>query len=170
MIINKIRTLFYSKETKKVDELFKGNKKSKDQEVGHQSGNMDNGSKGGNTQEGNKPEEKISYDHSDYLVYKSPNPAAFKDIVIQKFKELPRFGAIDSYMDRDNPKKADLSKDAADKRNLTGLGYAGFQHLVRIHMLKEHFKVMDRTAITVPTKGKINSSPSLSCTKGKDGR
>ncbi|UBZ13409.1 hypothetical protein LDL77_16175 [Flagellimonas marinaquae] len=143
------------KADKKVDDLFKDKHKNEEKEMGHQSGNREEEGTDEMVQEKSKPEEKVSYNYSDYLVYKSPNPAAFKDIVIQKFKELPRFGAIDSYMDRDNPKKVDLSKDAADKRNLTGLGYAGFQHLVRIHMLKEHFKVMDRTALTVPTKGKI---------------
>lgn len=97
---------------------------------------------------------KATYDEPDYLVYKSPDPA-FKDIVIQKHKGLPRFGAVDFYMKRDNPKQVDLSKEAADKRNLTGLGYTGFAHLVRIHMLKEHFKVMDKTALTQQTQGKI---------------
>lgn len=97
---------------------------------------------------------KTTYNESDYLVYKSPDPA-FKDIVIQKHKGLPRFGAVDFYMKRDNPKQVDLSKEAADKRNLTGLGYTGFAHLVRIHMLKEHFKAMDKTALTQQTKGKI---------------
>jgi len=96
----------------------------------------------------------LAYNEDDYLVYKSPDPA-FKDIVVQKFKDLPRFGAIDSYMMQDNPKKVDLSKEAGEKRNLTGIGYTGFAHLVRIHSLKEHFKVMDRTALTQQTKGKI---------------
>lgn len=95
-----------------------------------------------------------SPDTSEFMVLPSPNPA-FKDIVLQKHKNLPRFGAIDSYMMLDNPKKVDLSKEAAEKRNLTGLGYTGFAHLARIHILKDHFKIMDRTALTQRTKGAI---------------
>jgi hypothetical protein len=101
-----------------------------------------------------KKQTSPSPDISEFMVLPSPNPA-FKDIVLQKHKDLPRFGAIDFYMMRDNPKKVDLSKEAAEKRNLTGLGYTGFAHLARIHILKDHFKVMDRTALTQRTKGTI---------------
>lgn len=108
-----------------------------------------------------KNEQEVPRKHSDiafhdpqFLVYTSPDPA-FHDIVIQKFKGLPRFGYIDFYMMRDNPKKVDLSKEAGDKRRLTGLGYSGFAHLTCIHILKDHFKVMDKTALTQRTKGVI---------------
>ena len=142
-----------TKADKKVDNILNGNN-SKGQGPGIQTGSTIQ------TEE-KKPEKKstqqntnTSFNDSEYLAYKSPDPA-FKDIVIQKYKGLPRFGAIDFYMMRDNPKQVDLSKEAAEKRNLTGLGYTGFAHLVRIHMLKEHFKVMDRTALTPRTEGKI---------------
>lgn len=95
-----------------------------------------------------------SINSSEFLTYASPNPA-FKDIAVQQFKGLPRFGALDSYMMRDNPKKVDLSKEAGEKRSLIATGYAGFAHLARIHILKDHFKVMDRTALTQRTKGAI---------------
>ena len=142
-----------NKADKKVGDILNGNKGT---------GEVPNTPIGGETQTEKKTinqntgqqNANISLDDSEYLVYKSPDPA-FKDIVIQKFKELPRFGAIDAYMMRDNPKKVDLSKEAAEKRNLTGLGYTGFEHLVRIKMLKEHFKVMDRDALTQQTKDKI---------------
>ena len=141
------------KADKEVDDIFNGNKDA-EQGPSTQTGGTTQTEK--KTVDQNTPQQttNISFDDSEYLVYKSPDPA-FKDIVIQKFKGLPRFGAIDFYMMRDNPKKVDLSKEAAEKRNLTGLGYTGFAHLVRINMLKEHFKVMDRNALTQQTKGKI---------------
>jgi len=137
----------------KVDDILNGNN-SKVQGPDIQTGSTIQTEEKNIDQNTSQQTPNISFDDSEYLVFKSPNPS-FKDIVIQKFKGLPRFGAIDFYMMRVNPKKVDLSKEAAEKRNLTSLGYAGFAHLVRIHMLKEHFKVMDRTALTEQTKGKI---------------
>lgn len=141
------------KADKKVDDILNGNK-DRGQGPSTQTGGATQTEKKTTDQNTGQQNANISLDDSEYLVYKSPIPA-FKDIVVQKFKELPRFGAIDAYMMRDNPKKVDLSKEAAEKRNLTGLGYTGFAHLVRINMLKEHFKVMDRDALTQQTKGKI---------------
>ncbi|MBR9854649.1 MAG: hypothetical protein GYB37_08740 [Algicola sp.] len=141
------------KANKEVYDIFTGNKGAKEEEGVKEAETIKTDqSKSAKPTSGQQV--KTTYIESDYLVYKSPIPA-FKDIVIQKHKDLPRFGAVDSYMMRDNPKKVDLSKQAAEKRNLTGLGYSGFAHLVRIRMLKEHFKVMDKAALTQRTIGQI---------------
>ena len=88
---------------------------------------------------------------TDFLVYKSPDPA-FHDIYIQKYEGLPRFGSCDFYSMPSNPKRPEMTPEANEKRKKMQLGYAAFMQLVRIHTLKDHFEVMDRTALTPISK------------------
>ncbi|MEO9892727.1 hypothetical protein [Aurantibacter sp.] len=88
---------------------------------------------------------------SDYLVYKSPDPA-FHDIYVQKFKGILRFGSCDFYTMPNNPKMPVSTPEVNEKRVKIKKGYNAFLLLARMQTLKDHFKVMDRTALTPLSK------------------
>lgn len=138
----------------KADEILNGKSDTDEKPKTKPSAETDNEGSQQKTSKKHSPKKQTNghaTDDTDILVYKSPDPA-FKDITIQKFKDLPRFGSGDFYMMPDNPKRPDLTPEAGEKRKKMELGYAGFLKLARIHNLKDHFKVMDRTALTTVTR------------------
>ncbi|MBQ4915459.1 hypothetical protein J8L85_13475 [Maribacter sp. MMG018] len=97
------------------------------------------------------PQSTTTFNESDYLVYKSPDPA-FHDVYVQKFKGLPRFGSCNFYTMPNNPKIPVSTPEVNEKRVKMKMGYNAFLLLARMHTLKNHFKVMDRTALTPISK------------------
>ncbi|WP_431126242.1 hypothetical protein [Flagellimonas flava] len=92
-------------------------------------------------------------DDSDILIYKSPNPA-FKDVVIQQFKGLPRFGSCDYYEKSHKivASQPELAKAMNEKREKLKIGYLGFLKLAKINLLGDLFKSMDKTALTLENR------------------
>ncbi|MDE3742086.1 hypothetical protein [Maribacter polysaccharolyticus] len=138
------------KASDEVDDIFKGNKNPEMEGDVEETGTIiGNEVKSG--QHTSVQETIATYNEADYLVYKSPDPA-FHDIYIQKYEGLPRFGSCDFYSMPSNPKRPEMTPEANEKRKKMQLGYAAFMQLVRIHTLKDHFEVMDRTALTPISK------------------
>lgn len=88
-------------------------------------------------------------DYSDIFIHKSPSKA-FNDLHLQKYKDLPRFGACDFYMrNRTSPV---LTSEAATKRKMLTAGYTSFRKLALMHLLKDHFKFLDKESLTPKAK------------------
>ena len=88
-------------------------------------------------------------DTSDIFIYKSPSKA-FNDLHLQKYKDLPRFGACNFYMNSRNSPV--LTKEAAIKRKMLTAGYTGFRKLALMNILKDYFKFLDKEAVTPKLK------------------
>ncbi|RDY60207.1 hypothetical protein DX873_12845 [Flagellimonas nanhaiensis] len=143
----KLKQQAQEKVLKKTDEILSANEDAGKNPQNEPSAENNKGSQPEASKKNNTKKQTNSYTDTAILVYKSPDPA-FKDIAVQKFKDLPRFGSCDFYMMPDNPKRPELTPEAGEKRRKMELGYSGFLKLARIHTLKDHFKVMDRTALT----------------------
>ncbi len=84
-------------------------------------------------------------DDSDVFIYKSPSKD-FKDLHLQKYKDLPRFGACNFYMK--NKTSPLLTADLSRKRNMLTVGYTGFRKLGLMNILNEYFKFLDKESLT----------------------
>lgn len=92
-------------------------------------------------------------DDSDIMVYKSPNKA-FKDIVIQQFNGIPRFGSCDFYIvpPEVTARQPEVAKAMNEKRETMKTGYQAFLKMAKINLLKDIFKSMDKTALTLENR------------------
>ena len=97
-----------------------------------------------------------SINNSDLLVYKSPSPA-FKDIVIQKYNGVPRFGSCDFYNVSSviAARQPEVAKAMGEKNQAVKLGYNAFLHMAKIHLLKDLFSSMDKTALTPANRNNV---------------
>lgn len=100
--------------------------------------------------------ENTTIDNSDLMVFKSPI-GAFKDFVIQKFNGLPRFGSCDFYELSAEVRayQPDFTKAMNQKRESVKHGYIAFLRMAKIHLLKDLFTSIDKTALTPPSRANI---------------
>ncbi|PRX53942.1 hypothetical protein [Flagellimonas meridianipacifica] len=97
------------------------------------------------TQSSSKGEGPITVQDPGILTYDSPNPL-FRDISVQHYKGIPRFGSCDFYFK--SPNRPDGSPEGKAKRKLMEAGYTGFMQLVQINLLNDLFKSIDKEALT----------------------
>jgi len=99
------------------------------------------------TSTNNKPikQQTQEIDYSDIFIYKSPSKD-FKDLHLQKYKDLPRLGACNFYMK--NKTSPHLTADLNKKRNMLTIGYTGFRKLGLMNILKDYFKFLDKESLT----------------------
>ncbi|MFS4467648.1 hypothetical protein [Maribacter sp. 2210JD10-5] len=148
----KIEDKVVKKADTKTDEILNGEKSKQKNNTDHEQQHTSQTSKESNSKSQTINKKKgrhntVITDNSDLLVFKSPT-TAFKDIVIQKFNGLPRFGLQNRYMsDYQNP---DRSREIGEK--LQRIDYNGFEKLVKIHFMKDYFKNMDKTALTAQSR------------------
>jgi len=128
--------------TETVDKISsENNKTNKPQQPNSQKGNNQN------TTNNKKPikQQTQEIDYSDIFIYKSPSKH-FKDLYLQKYKDLPRFGACDFYMKTKT--SPHLTPSFSIKRNMLTTGYTGFRKLVLMNILKDYFKFIDKESLT----------------------
>lgn len=136
----------------KAEEILSENK-SPNQKKEVEKPSSDNGSKFPNEEnEKSGTVEKttqIKLNDSDTFIYKSPNNA-FMDVVIQKYKELPRFGSCNFYRVPHEivARQPEVARAMNEKRGKMKKGYLAFLKLAKINLMKDLFIAMDKTTLT----------------------
>lgn len=101
-------------------------------------------------------DEAGAIDLSDVLVYKAPS-SAFKDIELQSYKGLPRFGTLNQYRPAPTSggkgqqgfkKAVRQSPEIREKLKRFRVGYTSYLGLVKMKHMKPLYDDMDRTQIS----------------------
>ena len=97
----------------------------------------------------------ISYsqevDDSDLIMYKTPSPK-YRDIILQSYKGLPRFGTLNNYRKNTNSlghrKMQRQDPITIEKYKKVQLGYQNYFKMVGLNYLSSTFKDLDRDRLT----------------------
>jgi hypothetical protein len=128
--------------TETVDKV--ASKKNNPQKPNSQKGNKETHQNKTNNNNPTKQQTQ-EIDYADIFIYKSPSEN-FKDLHLQKYKDLPRFGACNFYMK--NKTSPILTANLGKKRNMFTAGYTGFRKLALLNIFKEYASFLDKESLT----------------------
>ena len=110
------------------------------------------------------PEKEAIVDYNDAIVFKSPDES-FKDISLQSYKGLPRFGTCNFYM-KTNTRPL-MTPEANAKRDRYKNSYPAFENLLVLNFAREYFEVMDKEYLIPKLDPNFTEEQAMSLTAQK---